>query len=145
MRCVADKGNKRNSGSLQFTQQTSLLFWCLSASVVEIISVRKISLRTFNNNLSASRVVNHGIPQGSVLGPLLFSLYLALFGQILRSFKVTFHRYADDRQLYMPVIFKHKTKINTFEACLVAVRRWLSAKFLLLNPAKTELLVIGPP
>lgn len=34
--------------------------------------------------------------------------------------------------------------MNKFEACLAAVRGWLSANFLLLNPAKTELLVIGP-
>uniref|UniRef100_A0A669B7W6 Reverse transcriptase domain-containing protein n=1 Tax=Oreochromis niloticus TaxID=8128 RepID=A0A669B7W6_ORENI len=99
----------------------------------------------FNNVLSETCVVRHGVPQGSVLGPLLFSMYLSPLGALLRSFKVTFHCYADDLQLYVPLIIGNCTEISKLESCLSAIKGWLSDNFLCLNTDKTELMVIGPP
>ena len=99
---------------------------------------------SFKNILSIFSLVEFGVPQGSVLGPLLFGVYLLPLGEIFRSFGINFHCYADDTQIYIPIRPDDRSQLGNLETCLTAVTAWMSQNFLRLNANKTELLVVGP-
>ena len=41
-------------------------------------------------------MLKHGVPQGSVLGPILYTLFTSPVGDISRSYNIGYHGYADD-------------------------------------------------
>ena len=54
-----------------------------------------------NGSTSERRVLKFNVPQGLFLGPLLFSLYTSPLSDIASKHELSFHFYADDRQLYV--------------------------------------------
>ena len=93
---------------------------------------------------SSSHDLNFGVPQGSVLGPLLFCVYTLPLGDIMRRHGIEFHLYADDCQLLLTFdpTQSHAT-VDALERCIAEVRAWLACNFLKLNDEKTEFLAIG--
>lgn len=85
-----------------------------------------------------------GVPQGSVLGPLLFVAYTSPIAFITTKFGVLHNQYADDTQLYVALSKKDPNDTaKNLRNCLSAVHTWFSQNGLVINPEKSEAMLLS--
>ena len=92
-------------------------------------------------------MLDHGVPQGSVLGARLYTLYIRPLSHILENHHVLYHTYADDTLLYVKFDRESpssiKIAITMLEDCLLDDSHWMAHNGLKLNSDKTEWLLFN--
>jgi len=134
-----------------FGLRGNVLSWFSSYLLDRTFSVACSGLKSSTTNLTT------GVPQGSVLGPILFILYTTPLSSLIsqpeqqnhlqpQDVPVSHHLYADDTQLYISF---RPADFSNVQSCLqrkiASISSWMASNFLSLNPSKTEFLLIGLP
>ena len=103
---------------------------------------------SLDGDVSTPKLLQFGVPQGSVLGPKLYTMYTKPLGDLIKSHGLDYHFYADDTQLYIFLKRKstlsHAAELGRLEACLQAIGSWMETNRLKLNADKTEVMLFGP-
>lgn len=157
IRLALDKGQ---SSSILVLLDLSAAFDTISHSILEQrlweIGVRGRALKWLKsyltdratavhigNVVSCSRPVRMGVPQGSILSPTLFNLYVTPLARVIMSYGFDVVSYADDTQILITLGPDPMDTKTRFINCMLHVDRWISTNHLQLNCNKTEVILFG--
>ena len=102
-----------------------------------------------DDEISKPKQLKYGVPQGSILGPLLFTAYMTPMKNVIERHGLRYHCYADDTQIYIsfsPLSEDEKEKvIDSLEEaiCVCDIKNFMIANKLKLNDDKTEVIFLG--
>ena len=86
-----------------------------------------------------------GVPRGSLLGPVSFTMYAMPMQRIIRKHGVVYHKYADDTQryvIYNPHVLGYMQRsVKQLEDCIAEIRGWMINRMLKLNDNNTEMVI----
>lgn len=122
-----------------------LRYYCFNEEVVDWFKdylSGRMQYVELNGLASDLRPINKGVPQGSILGPLLFTIFTSDMQNIISQ--CTMHQYADDTQLYKSCIPNDiNIVISEVNVDLKSIAEWSKSNGLLLNPTKTVGMCVG--
>ena len=100
-----------------------------------------------HNELSKKYDMKQGVPQGSCMGPVLFTVYASTLFEIIGQHLIKVMGYADDHMLYISFQPKSQTNeinaLSELENCLAEVKKWMDRNTLKMNSSKTEFICFG--
>ena len=94
--------------------------------------------------ISEAFYIFFGVPQGSVLEPILVPLYTAHLSHVIAEHGVEHHLYVDDTHIYISLSGSEASESPTdLKSCVNDVFTWMTNSELKLNPSKTKFIIIG--
>ena len=106
----------------------SPLKWLMSFIIYRTSSVK------INDFISPPTIILKGVPQGSVIGSILFSIYLLPISNIIRKYpNIYYQTYADDIQLLLKLPIDSMNSNSELSDCTFDITHWLLTNDLLVN------------
>ena len=96
---------------------------------------------------SQPRILTACVPQGSAVGPLLFSLHVQPIGEVIQRQGLHFHHYVDDLQIFSRFSLSQESLrdvLSGLESCVAEIKHWITQNYLKMNDQQTEFLPIVP-
>ena len=99
------------------------------------------------DSTASSIELQPGVPQGRILGLILFTIYTLTLGDTIRHHDLDWQFYADDMQLYVSFDIKDNPphQVHRFEGCINDIKTWMAGNHLKLNDNKTDVLTCTTP
>ena len=123
--------------SYSFGVSDTVLSWISSylSNRIQTVTTNKYSFQ--------SSVLEFGVPQGSVLGPVLFLLYTKPISSVTLNHSISSQSFADDTQLQNSCSLNSlQENIHNMQDCISDIKAWMTSNKLRLNDDKTEVLFI---